>query len=359
MTDSAHMQRALELARAALGSTAPNPAVGAVLCAPNGEVIGEGATKPVGGPHAEVVALSSARDQGRDTVGSTLYVTLEPCCHQGRTPPCTEAILAAGVRRVVVAMEDPFHAMQGKGLQQLRDAGVEVELGLCGDQAYRVVRGFCRTLHQGLPDVTLKVAMSLDGHVATSRGESQWVTGDLARQHGHHLRATHDAIMVGSGTVTTDDPRLTCRVAPFRDPVPVIMDSTGRTPSQAAVFQGSRRPVLVCGPQVQRSDGDVLHVPLCEGGVDLRVALQELGQRGLHRILVEGGPRLAASLLAADLVDTLYVFIAPVLIPGGRPWNPAPPLQHLDDAARYGAPTIETFGDDVLLRYDLTRSEGM
>jgi len=345
------MDRALALARRGLGRTAPNPAVGAVVVRGD-EVLGEGTTRPPGGPHAEMVALEKARRAGLDVRGATMYITLEPCCHHGRTPPCTDALVEAGLARVVVGVVDPFPPMRGNGLQQLRDAGIEVILGVRAEHCAEVVRGFARAVTAGLPEVTCKVASTLDGHIAAHDGESRWITGERARGHGHQLRATHDAILVGIGTVLADDPRLTCRVREGVDPVPVVLDSGLRIPEGAMVFAHPRRPVVLCAEDApdRPLPGEVVRVPRGPGGIDIEAGLRALVQRGMHRVLVEGGGRVHRSLFDARLVDTLYLYLGGLVLPGGIPWLGGPPVD-LADAPRLGPPEVEPLGDEVLLRY--------
>jgi diaminohydroxyphosphoribosylaminopyrimidine deaminase/5-amino-6-(5-phosphoribosylamino)uracil reductase len=354
VNDERWMDRAIALARRGLGSTAPNPAVGAVIV--RGEdLLAEGTTRPVGGLHAEVVALEEARLAGIDVRGATMYVTLEPCCHHGRTPPCTDAIIEAGLGQVVVGVVDPFPPMQGNGLHQLSEADIEVVIGVCAERCGEVVRGFARAVTAGLPEVSCKAASTLDGHIAAHDGQSQWITGEEARQHGHLLRAEHDAILVGIGTVLADDPKLTCRVREGADPVPVVLDSALRIPSDAAVFDHPLRPVVLCAPDAPERDlaAEVVRVPRGSRGVDVEAALRALAERGLHRVLVEGGGRVHRSLFDARLVDTLYLYLGGLVLPGGISWLGGEPAQDLDTAPRFGAPEVERVGDDLLLRYPL------
>lgn len=350
MSDPGWMQTALVQARLALGNTAPNPAVGAVIVR-DGVMLGQGYTEPVGGPHAETQALAAAAALGHDVRGATLYVTLEPCCHHGRTPPCTDAILAAGIGRVVVGVVDPFPAVSGRGITQLRDAGVDVEVGVLAEACAELVVGFTRVVTGGLPEVGAKAAITLDGRIATASGESKWITGEAARAHGHSLRATHDAILVGIETALADDPRLTCRTADGRDPVPVVLDSRLRLPADARLLAGSCRALVFCAEDApaRELDADVVRVPRLDGGLDLVAVLSELGRRGHHRVLVEGGGRVHRSFVDRDLVDHFYLYLAPTLVPGGRPWLAGPALQKLADAPRYAAPSVTPLGDDILL----------
>jgi len=359
--DASWMRRALDLAAIALGNTAPNPAVGAVLVREGG-VIGEGWTQPVGHDHAEAVAVKSARDAGFETSGATMYVTLEPCCHQGRTPPCTDALLAAGVTRVVVGTLDPFPAMRGKGLDFLRKAGVEVRLGVERHRCEKQILGFARSLGFGLPEVSSKAAISADGNIATASGESQWITGPLAREDGHRLRASHDALLVGSGTVIADNPRMTCRLpaVPGRpmptDPIPVVLDSRLRIPDDARLFQSSRRPLIFCSEEapVRELDADVVRLPVALGDrLDIELALRTVAARGLHRVLIEGGGEVHRSAIDAGLVDSLHLYVAGLVLPGGVPWLGGEPLGRLDQAPRMELEEMRRVGPDARLSYRL------
>lgn len=359
--DGHWMQRALALASAALGNTAPNPAVGAVVVR-DGQVLGEGWTRPAGSDHAEVVALKDARAHGTDPRGATMYVTLEPCCHWGRTPPCTDAILDAGISRVVVGVLDPFPAMRGRSIALLRERGVEVVLGVEAEACARRILGFARAVGFGLPEVTAKAAISADGRIATASGESQWISGPMARQDGHRLRARHDAILVGVGTVLADDPRLTTRLPPGElhgrpdaaDPVPVVLDTSLRTPADARLLRSSRRAVLICAEDApeRELEADVVRVPRgADGRVDPEAALRAVAARGLHRVLVEGGGLVHRSLLDRGLVDTLVLYVAGVVVPGGRPWVGGPPIEHLEEACRLSLEDVERLGPDVRLTW--------
>lgn len=353
MTDDDAMEEALVEASKALGTTSPNPPVGAVILR-EGRLIGRGYTRPPGGPHAEVMALRDAAGRGEEVQGATMVVTLEPCCHHGRTPPCTDAILAAGLARVVIGVVDPYEKVRGRGIAQLRAAGVEVTLGVRAEACSRLMIGFLRVEQGGLPEVSLKVATSLDGAIATASGQSQWITGEEARRHGHELRAVHDAILIGSGTLREDDPRLTCRTRAGKDPEPVVVSTSGWFPPDAKLLHGPRRPVLVCASDAQVDPSlpvEVIRVPRGPAGVDLRAALLALGRRGRHRVLVEGGAQIHRSMLDAGVVDHLHVYVSGVVIPGGRRWVGGEPLQGLDDARRFGSPDVTRLGDDVLLSY--------
>ena len=322
------MQLALAAARRGRGRTHPNPMVGAVVVRA-GAVVGIGHHDQVGGPHAEIVALRRA---GRRAHGSEMVVTLEPCCHLGRTGPCTEAIIAAGIRRVWVAMRDPFPRVNGRGLARLRAAGIAVEVGLAGACAARLNEVWLLAQAQGRPFVTVKLAQSLDGKVACHTGASRWITSPAARRIGHRLRAAADVVMVGSGTALADDPRLTCRlprkVARGRPPLRLVVDSGLRTPPGARLLADcgpSTGPVmLACGaaaPQasqrrLEAAGARVLRCPGPGSRVSLPTLLAALFADGRYGILLEGGPTLAGSLFDLGLVDRVYAFIAPRVLGG-------------------------------------------
>lgn len=352
------MKAALALARRGLGSVWPNPAVGCVLVK-EGRVIGRGWTQPGGRPHGETEALRRAGAAAR---GATAYVSLEPCCHWGKTPPCTDALIAAGVARVVMPIEDPDPRVSGQGIAKLREAGIAVETGLCAEAAVEVNAGFFLRLRAGRPLVTLKLAATLDGRLATATGESRWITGALARDRAHLLRANHDAVLIGSNTVLSDDPLLTCRLPGLeaQSPVRIVVDSRLRVPLTARVVAEARRVptwfiTLSHGDAARReaflSCGvELIEVPPApDHMVDMTVALAELGRRGLTRVLVEGGATLAAVLLRADLVDRLAWFHAPALIGGdGVPAVAAFGIDKLAAAPRFERVTVEAVGEDVL-----------
>lgn len=307
MTDWRFMGQALEVARRGAGRTAPNPMVGAVLVR-EGQVIAEGWTQPPGQHHAEPHALEKV---GGHAPGATMYVTLEPCCHWGRTPPCTDAIIRAGVARVVVGIVDPFPLVAGKGIEALRAAGIVVDLGVREQECRELNLGFLRAIHEGLPEVTLKAAISLDGRIATAEGESRWITGPAAREAGHRLRDAHDAILVGIGTVLADDCALTTRLPGGRDAVPVVLDTSLRIPESAAVLRGSRRAVVICADDApdRAIAADVVRVARGPAGVDLNAALRAVVARGHHHVLVEGGGHVHRTFLDAGRVDRLELFV--------------------------------------------------
>ena len=360
--DLLHMRAALALARRGLGNAWPNPAVGCVLVK-NGRVIGRGWTQPGGRPHAETEALRRAGEAAR---GATAYVTLEPCSHHGRTPPCCEALAGVGIARVVMAMRDPDPRVNGRGLAMLRGAGITVEEGLLEAEARALNAGFFRRIQAGMPMVTLKLASTLDGRIATASGESRWITGAAARHEVHALRARHDAILVGSGTVLADDPDLTCRI-PGMERVPmlrVVADARLRTPEASRLVQGAQvAPVLIITapghpPAAQApfiaAGADIVTVPAhAAGGLDLPSLLRALGRRGVTRVLAEGGAGLAAALLRQGLVDRLAWFQAPAVMGGdGHPALQGLRLAALSAMPRFRRTAQRALGDDMLSEFE-------
>jgi diaminohydroxyphosphoribosylaminopyrimidine deaminase / 5-amino-6-(5-phosphoribosylamino)uracil reductase len=356
--DRRAMLAALSLARRGLGTVWPNPAVGCVLVN-GGRVVGRGWTQPSGRPHGETEALHRAGQAAR---GATAYVSLEPCCHWGRTPPCADALIDAGVRRVVVALEDPDPRVAGEGLRRLRAADLEVETGLCAAEAAELNVGFFCRLRLGRPLVTLKLATSVDGRIATRHGESQWITGPPARERAHWLRAAHDAIMVGTGTVLADDPQLTCRLPGLghRSPVRVVIDRSLRIPPSKRIIAEAREvPTwIMTSPSADRARRQIMCAsgvtlidvaPESDGTIGLAAALAALGERGVTRLLVEGGGRLAAALMRARLIDRLVWVHAPLLIgDDGIPAIAALGLDVLSAAPRFERLSTEAVGGDML-----------
>ncbi len=349
--DARWMAVALRLGLRNQGRTWPNPAVGCVLVKA-GRVVGRGWTEVGGRPHAEVVALGHAGEAAR---GATAYVSLEPCAHTGRTPPCTEALIAAGVVRVVTAAGDPDPRVQGQGHAQLRAAGIAVVEGVGRGEADAHHAGFFMRVRAGRPLVALKLAQTLDGRIATATGESQWITGAAARARGHLLRATHDAIMVGSGTVAADDPALTCRLAGLHDrsPVRVVVDGKGRLdPASTLARTAAEVPVWLLTAAAGAARAGTLAAlgvrviavaTTASGQVDVKAAMQALGGLGLTRVLVEGGSGLAAALLGADLVDRLHVFTAGTVLGG----DALPAVGPLRLAALAAAPRFRHMSEHV------------
>jgi len=351
------MRAALSLARRGLGRVWPNPAVGCVILDRSGIVVGRGVTQPGGRPHAEAEAL---RQAGAAARGGTAYVTLEPCAHHGKTPPCAEALIAAGIARCVVALQDPDPRVAGGGIEKLKQAGCTVEQGLLRDEAHEVTAGFLSRVEQGRPLVTLKLATTLDGRIATRSGQSQWITGSEARQYGHLLRATHDAILVGSGTALADNPSLTCRLPGLADrsPVRVVLDRRLRLPLDSDLAQTARDvPVwLVTGDQ--HTDArlgayrDLGVEVLALANPEPREILAALGQRGLTRLLVEGGSQVAAAFLRAKLVDRLaWLRAAGILGGDGLPAVGDLALDQLADMQRFQLSSAQRLGGDYLETY--------
>jgi diaminohydroxyphosphoribosylaminopyrimidine deaminase/5-amino-6-(5-phosphoribosylamino)uracil reductase len=355
------MAAALALAARGLGRVAPNPAVGCVLVK-DGHVVGRGWTQPGGRPHAETEALDRAGAAAR---GATAHVTLEPCAHHGRTPPCADALVAAGIARCVVALEDPDKRVAGKGLGRLRDAGIEVVTGPGAQAAAELNAGYLMRQTQGRPLVTLKLATSLDGQIATKTGESRWITGPAARARGHLLRVQHDAIMVGSGTAVADNPRLDARLPALEDtsPVRVVLDGRLRLPlTHDLVRRAGEQPTWLVtradGPQDRMQayqDAGVEVIPVAlddDGNLSLSAALRELGQRGLTRVLVEGGGRIAAALLQLGLADRLVWFHGPRVLGGdGIHAVTGFGVESLADAPRFALLHAARLGEDLVETY--------
>jgi diaminohydroxyphosphoribosylaminopyrimidine deaminase/5-amino-6-(5-phosphoribosylamino)uracil reductase len=353
--DLEHMAAALSLAARNLGQVWPNPAVGCVVVDAAGHVVGRGFTQAGGRPHAETEALAMAGQRAR---GGTAYVTLEPCAHHGKTPPCAEALIAAGIARCVAAIEDPDPRVSGGGLAMLREAGIAVETGVLADRATALNIGFLTRVKAGRPFVALKLATSLDGRIATRAGQSRWITGEAARAFGHRLRATHDAIAVGSGTVLADDPELTCRLAGLehRSPVRLVFDRRGRIPTSAKVMS-EIPPTWVIGSsltEVAKKAAQYIEVAVNpDDGSWLALALRKLAAAGLTRILVEGGANLATALLKAGLIDRLYWFRAPMVIGGdGLPGIATLAVDRLAESVGLRCTSRRAFGNDVLELYD-------
>jgi diaminohydroxyphosphoribosylaminopyrimidine deaminase / 5-amino-6-(5-phosphoribosylamino)uracil reductase len=358
--DERHLMRAIELAARARGQTSPNPMVGAVVVK-DGRVIGEGITQPPGEDHAEVMALEAAAGS---TAGATMYVSLEPCCHQGRTPPCTDAILSAGISRVVIASDDPTPKASGRGPGILRDEGVSVDFvdGQIGEAARLLNQPFRKHARTGRPLVIFKSAMTLDGKVATRTGDSQWISGEASRARAHRWRAESDAVAVGIGTALVDDPRLTARVEGVaRQPRHVVFDSEARLPLDSKLVQGVADVplIVVCSRAASRTSVQALE----SAGVDVIVAtgenegarvehaLEELGAREIQSLLLEGGPHLAGAFLEAGEIDEARMFVAPLMLGGAKARTAVEGIGVGDIAAGSRALALETerIEDDVLI----------
>jgi diaminohydroxyphosphoribosylaminopyrimidine deaminase/5-amino-6-(5-phosphoribosylamino)uracil reductase len=348
MDDAAFMERCLVLAARAEGRTAPNPMVGAVVVS-NGEVVGEGYHERLGAAHAESAALLVAGDRAR---GSTVYVNLEPCAHHGRTPPCTDALVAAGVGRVVAGMIDPYPLVSGKGVAYLRQQGIDVDVGVLESKCRDLNAAYLSGVVRGRPLVVLKAAATLDGRIATVSGESQWITGEAARSHAHGVRNRLDAILVGSKTALVDDPSLTCRVDGGRDPVRIVLDSTLRVPVDAKMFQGGKAIVYSTIAPVSDHPAQVVVVDGDENGVSLEAVLDDLLNRGVHSLLVEGGGQVHRGFLERGLVDRLLFYLSPMVLAGGPGWVGGDPIQRLTEAYRFKVRSTQQLGDDILVELD-------
>ncbi len=354
-----YIQQALQLAKRGVGTTSPNPSVGAVIVK-DGVVVGEGYTQPPGQDHAEVMALKGAGERAKS---ATLYVSLEPCAHYGRTPPCTNSLIDAGIAEVHMAMLDPNPRVNGRGRAALEGAGMRTYVGEGEAEAREVIEAYLKYIADGLPFVTIKIAMSLDGKIATTTGDSRWITGPQARSYVHELRRTSDAVMVGIGTVLKDDPQLTARDdagSPFeKQPVRVVVDSRGRLPLKAQLLASPGRTVLATvrlvtprkARQLQQLRAEVASFSSQDGLVDLRWLMNWLGEREITSVLVEGGGRLWTSLLQMGLVDKVLVFVAPIIIGGRRSPTPVSGkgVALMGDALRLSRVKIAQLGEDVLI----------
>jgi len=357
------MRRALDLARLGLGSVEPNPMVGAVLVQDD-RIVGEGWHARFGGPHAEVVAIQNA---GAAAKGAELFVTLEPCCHYGKTPPCTDAVLAAGIRRVVAAVADPFPQVSGRGETILRQAGLEVKVGVLEEEARRLNAAFFKRQRTALPLVIAKWAMTLDGCIATATGDSRWISGEEGRRRVHEVRRIVDAVLVGAGTARQDEPSLTVRhvepIAGRGQPARVVLDERlSIDPSRQPAASARQTPVLVyttpeglaagADRAVRLREAGCEIVPVARaGGVSPRAVLEDLGRRGMSRVLIEGGAHVFGAFLAADLVDRVMIFISPRLLAGrGLPPVIGPDGRTLRESLELKDLEIERVGADVLVQ---------
>lgn len=354
--DTLRMQQALALAEQAVGRSDPNPRVGCVIGTEDGQVLGTGSTQEAGGPHAEVMALRAARDAGAELRGATAWVTLEPCAHFGRTPPCSQALVQAGITRVVVGSVDPFPQVAGAGIAGLRQAGVQVEMA--GDEVAQAVRelniGFFSRVERGRPWVRVKVAASLDGRTALPNGVSQWITGATARADGHAWRRRAGAVLTGVGTVLADDPRLDVREVPtVRQPLRVLLDSRLRTPAHARLLQPPGRVLVATSagatpPAEWRPDLEWLTLPSGLGGLALEPLVEALGrEHHVNELHVEAGALLTGSFLRSGLVDELLLYLAPRLLGPGRGLAEWPALQALADSVELRFHQIQPVGNDL------------
>lgn len=350
------MRAAIALARKGVGKTSPNPAVGSVIVK-GGKIIASGYHKKAGTAHAEAAALSKTNN----AKNSVLYVTLEPCCTFGRTPPCTDAIIASGIKTVVTGAKDPNPRVSGRGVDTLRRSGIEVIESVLASECESLNEAYNRYITTGTPFVTLKLASSLDGRIAASSGESKWITGTEARRLVHRMRSVNDAIMTGSGTVLKDDPELTVRLVKGKSPLRVVLDSALRVPLASRVFrglgEGDGRLIIFTSKEASRAKiekarklgAEVISVPASSGGVSIKSVLRELGKREIISVLVEGGGRLAASLIRESAVDKAVIFFAPMIIGGdGVPSVGPLELKGLGRAPRFERTAIKRAGADLM-----------
>jgi len=360
MPPQQYMECALSLARLAMGHTSPNPAVGAVVVK-DGLVVGMGYTQPVGSEHAEVMALRQAGEKARD---AAMYVTLEPCSHYGRTPPCTEAMIAAGISEVYVALVDPNPVVSGSGIGRLNEKGIKTHVGLGQQEAYQINEAYIKHVTTGLPFVVAKFAMSLDGKIATKSGDSKWITSEEARNYAHALRCTFDAIMVGVNTVMADNPHLTARGCGGRSgigkmqPLRLVVDTEGRIPVDSHVFEPPGGILVAVGEpfdtarkqELAQAGAEVVELPASNGSVDIAELFKLLGKRGIVTVLVEGGGKVLGSLFDQRLVDKVLAFVSPVII-GGREAAcvGGNGVDRMVEALRLSRVDIKIFGDDILV----------
>jgi diaminohydroxyphosphoribosylaminopyrimidine deaminase/5-amino-6-(5-phosphoribosylamino)uracil reductase len=355
--DEKFMDRALRLAKRGLGRTSPNPPVGAVVVR-DGEVVAEAYHHGAGKPHAEAEALEAAGERAR---GAAIYVTLEPCCHYGRTPPCAPALIHAGIKRVVAPFADPDPRVAGKGFDELRRAGVEVVVGIGQKEAESLIEAHRKYVTERMPFVTLKMAASLDGKIATRAGRSRWISSEKARRWSRRLRRLNDAIMVGLGTVIADDPELLAGKAGGRQPLRVVVDSLARLPLDARLLSNSRQPPLIAVTgkadpqkveQLRELGAEVVAVPSDDGRVDLRELLRKLAEREVTSVVVEGGGTLAASFLEKGLVDRVAIVIAPIILGGQKAPTPVEGegVEDVAQALRVLDVEVRRLGPDILVQ---------
>lgn len=355
--ETTFMRRAIQLAKR--GHTSPNPMVGAVVVR-EGKIVGEGFHPKAGEPHAEVFALQHAGDLAN---GADLYVSLEPCCHQGRTPPCTDAIIKARIRRVFAAMVDPNPQVAGKGIEALRSAGIEVDVGLLESEAHELNRGYIKRVTKELPFVLWKCAMTLDGKICTRTGDSRWITSTKARRYVHRLRSQSDAILVGIGTIRADNPELTVReVRAAVQPIRVVVDTKASIPLNAKVLRPDAPTILAVGRSAPEANLDllwniqarILSIREVNGKVDLRYLMGELAKMGINNVLLEGGGELAASMIAERLVDKGLIFIAPKIVGGRSAKTPVEGegIELMAQALSVSNLKVRRFGDDLALEFD-------
>ena len=356
------MRSALKCAHRALGLSLPNPAVGSVLIDPAGAVLGQGHTQAAGGPHAEVMALRDAAARGHSVAGATAYVTLEPCCHHGRTPPCCDTLIAAGIKKVVVSIQDPNPLVAGRGIARLRAAGIEVEVGPGAAESRELNIGFFSRMIRGVPWVRMKVAASLDGATALMNGQSQWITGEAARADGHAWRARSSAVLTGIGTLLADRPRLDVRLVDTqRQPDVVIIDSRLETPLDAPVLIAARARYIYAAERndakkeaLEARGATVIYMSGPDNKVDLAAMLRDLGKREINELHVEAGHKLNGSFIREGLVDELLIYMAPRLFGTAQGMASFGPLQSLSDTIDLQFLSADMIGADLRVRARVT-----
>lgn len=356
-TDPAFMRDALGLAAEAIGLCEPNPRVGCIITAGDGRELGRGHTQQAGGPHAEVMALRDAAERGHEVRGATAYVTLEPCSHHGRTPPCCDALIHAGLARVVVAAQDPNPLVAGQGAARLRAAGIAVQMGVLAEESRELNIGFFSRMLRNRPWVRLKTAVSLDGRTALENGLSQWITGDIARADGHAWRKRAGAVLTGVGTVLEDNPRLDVRfVETAHQPLRVIVDSRLDTPTTSRILEPPGAVLIyAAGPDKPRREAlmargaQVTLAPGANGKVDLASMLTDLAQRGINELHVEAGHKLSGSFVREGLIDEFLVYQAPKLLGAGHGLASFGPIETLDEALALRFVSVDRLGDDLRL----------
>lgn len=350
--DHQYMARAVQLAERGLYTTDPNPRVGCVLVKDN-QVVGEGWHERAGQAHAEINALNAAGEMAK---GATAYVTLEPCCHHGKTPPCSDALIKAGISRVVIAMEDPYDKVAGKGIEQLRGEGIEVEVGLMQAQAEALNPGFIKRMRSGRPFVRAKLAMSMDGRTAMASGESKWITSVAARQDVQHWRARSSVIMTGVGTVLADDPSLTARLKEGELPtMRVVIDNNLSMPDSAKMLSLPGRTIVMtlCDEddeinRLQNAGAEIISVPAHHGSVDLSAVMQELADEEVNEVLLETGATLSGAMMQAGLIDELLIYMAPILMGSdARPLFRLPGIDSMDEKINLDIRDVRSLGPDI------------
>lgn len=364
MTDRDYMRRAIELAQRAVGRTNPNPMVGAVVVK-DGRIIGEGYHKQIGGLHAERNALAACKESAE---GATIYVTLEPCCHYGKTPPCTEAIIENRLAKVVIGSRDPNPKVAGKGVQILREAGIEVVEDFLRDECDAINPVFFQYIREKKPFIALKYAMTADGKIAANSGKSKWITGECAREHVHELRNYYKGILVGIGTVLADDPMLTCRLPEGRNPVRIVLDSHLRIPEKCRLCNSTKEAsvIVACIESEEREFQEkkkaleekgvqVLCVSEADGTVSIPELLKKLGEMEIDGILVEGGGRVNASFVKAGYVHRVYAYVGAQIFGGVNPYTPVggSGIEEVADSLKLCRPAVQIFEDDLLIQYDV------